>query len=297
MPDIAPPALRLTDRVIRVRAQNPSRMTGSGTNTYLVGQSDLYIIDPGPDLDDHFHAILNAIPPLASVRGILVTHPHIDHTALVPKLSAHLQVPVYGYGPAGTGRSATMTALTHLGLSGGGEGTDTAFRADITLRHGDRLPCDGTEIIIHHTPGHMGEHLCFEFAGDLFSGDHVMGWSSSLISPPEGDMGCYMASLNALAQRSWSRFYPGHGEAIEQPNTTVQELRAHRLQREAEILSCLAHKPGTAATLVSTIYTDLAPALHSAAARNVLAHLIDLHRRNVIGSDDPINQNAIFHLH
>lgn len=289
-------AVALSDHVIRLRANNPSPMTGSGTNTYLLGQRDLYIIDPGPDLMDHFHAILAAIPPKAVPRGILVTHPHLDHTALVPKLSAELKVPVYGFGPAGSGRSDTMSALARSGLSGGGEGTDNAFQVNVALRHGDVIPCDGRQIFVHHTPGHMGEHLSFDDAGTLFSGDHVMGWSSSLISPPEGDMGCYIASLRDLAQHQWSRFYPGHGEPITQPHTRLEALLAHRLQREAEVLACLKRAPNTAAGLVRAIYTDLAPTLHAAAARNVLAHLIDLHRRNEIGCTDPISQTTIFHV-
>lgn len=286
----------LTEQVIRLRANNPSPMTGSGTNTYLIGQNDLYIIDPGPDLTEHFHAILAAIPTKAVPRGILVTHPHIDHTELVPKLAAMLKVPVYGFGPAGSGRSETMSALTRSGLSGGGEGIDTTFRVDLALRHGDIVPCDGKQVTVHHTPGHMGEHLSFEHEAALFSGDHVMGWSSTLISPPDGDMGCYMASLRGLLQHRWSRFYPGHGEPIAQPHARLEALHAHRLQREAEILAGLNRAPNTATDLVRTIYTDLAPSLHGAAARNVLAHLIDLHRRNEVGCDDPISLTTIFHL-
>jgi glyoxylase-like metal-dependent hydrolase (beta-lactamase superfamily II) len=137
-------------------------------------------------------------------------------------------------------------------------------------------------IEVIHTPGHMSNHICLALGDTLLSGDHVMAWSTSLVSPPDGDMGAYMASLHKLAKRTWRRFLPGHGEAVEDPAARLEALIAHRVGREASVLAALAQGPATASALTKTIYTDLAPTLHGAAMRNVLAHLIDLQSRGKV---------------
>lgn len=179
-----------------VRADNPSPMTGAGTNTWILGQDRLVVIDPGPQDAAHLAAIAGVIAG-RPVEAILVTHAHLDHSALVPDLVRLTGAPVLGFGVAKAGRSPLMQALAATG-QGGGEGRDDAFVPDACLYGGQILPLAGMQIGVIHTPGHMSGHLCFAVGDALFSGDHVMGWSSSLVSPPDGDMGAYIASLRRL---------------------------------------------------------------------------------------------------
>ena len=210
-----------------IRADNPSPLTGTGTNTWLLGQGEVTLIDPGPDLDSHLAAIL-ALTRDERITRILVTHAHLDHSALTRRLVAATGAEVLAFGPANSGRSATMTALAAEGLTST-EGADTSFAPDRTLRDGERLPLGDTTIEALHLPGHMGCHLGFAVGETLFSGDHVMAWSTSLVSPPDGDMADYMASLRRLAARRWSRMLPGHGPAIEDPSARLTYLIDHRL--------------------------------------------------------------------
>ena len=263
----------------RIRANNPSPMTQSGTNSYLIGTGQLALIDPGPDLADHRAAILAALQPDEQIEVILVSHCHLDHTALVPALAAQTGAKVLAYGPASSGRSAQMQRLASAGLTGGGEGLDFDFRPDATLRDGDIIALGASRIEVLHTPGHTGCHLCFGVGDRLFSGDHVMGWSTSLISPPEGDMTDYMTSLRRLAAREWQQFLPGHGDTVPDPALRIADLVAHRTAREAEILASLTSGPMTPAEITARLYVNIPAALIPAAQRNVLAHLIDLTAR------------------
>ncbi|WP_227751445.1 MBL fold metallo-hydrolase [Tabrizicola oligotrophica] len=262
-----------------VRAANASPMTGTGTNSWLVGRGQVAVIDPGPDDPAHLAALLGQLAPGEEIVAILVSHAHLDHTALVPRLAALTGAPVHAFGTAGDGRSPLMQRLATEGLQGGGEGVDLRFTPEHRLTDGQALTLGGFTIETLHTPGHMGGHLAFACEGLLFSGDHAMGWATSLVSPPDGDMGAYMASLDKLAARRWQRMLPGHGEAVENPGQRLAELATHRRTREAQVRAELARAPGTAAELAARIYTDTAPALLPAAARNVLAHLIDLSER------------------
>ena len=282
-------------QVRRVRAANPSAMTGTGTNSYIVGTGHVAIIDPGPDDPAHLSALLTALHPDEAVSAILVTHAHLDHSALAPRLSAQTQAPIHAFGPAQSGRSNTMKSLVKMGLTGGGEGVDTGFSPDHFLADGQEINLGGLKITALHTPGHMGGHLCFACRDILFSGDHVMGWASSLISPPDGDMGAYMASLDRLLTQVWQQMLPGHGESIDDPTARLRELIAHRRQRESEVLTALATAPGTAAQLAGRIYTTTPAQLIPAAARNVLAHLIDLTERNLAQPEGAIGANTVFH--
>lgn len=268
-------------KVQTLLAPNPGPFTGPGTNTYLLGQDRLVIVDPGPDLPAHEAALLEALAG-RPVEAILVTHAHLDHSALAPALAARLGAPVLAFGGASAGLSPAMRALAAQGLTGG-EGADRAFVPDQTLTEGQALTLAGLEIEVLHTPGHMGNHLCFALGDLLMSGDHVMGWSSSIVSPPEGDMGDYIASLRKLATRTWGRLLPGHGPEVAEPAARLAALLDHRLAREAAILQALrAQGPASAETLALRLYTDTPAALLPAASRNVLAHLIDLQGRGAV---------------
>ena len=282
--------------VVRLRAANPSAMTGSGTNTYVLhGPTGAVVIDPGPALPAHLAAILAEVGG-QPVAAILLTHAHLDHSALCPALGAATAAPVLAFGAADAGRSAVMQQLATEGMAGGGEGVDAAFRPDRLLRDGEVLALAGVQIEVLHTPGHMGGHLCFGLGGVLFSGDHAMGWASSLVSPPDGDMGAYMASLAKLARRDWALMLPGHGEAVATPALRLAELTQHRCDRETAIIAALTDGPLTARQLADRIYTDTPTALLPAAARNILAHLIDLHERNITDSPPPLGAEVKFHL-
>ncbi len=267
--------------VRRVVAGNPSPMTERGTNSWIIGSGAVVVVDPGPDLPGHLVALLAAIGG-ARVEAIFVTHSHLDHSGLAPALSRATGAPVLGFGPSGAGRSAAMAVLEAQGLTGGGEGIDRAFRPDGVLGNGAVWRGAAGEVRALHTPGHMGNHLCLMWEGVGFSGDHVMGWASSLVSPPEGDLGDYMVSLDRLAAAGPVRLMPGHGAVVEDPAARIAALAAHRRAREGEILAALAAGATDVASVVVAVYRDVPPALHPAAARNVLAHLVDLHGRKVV---------------
>lgn len=256
-----------------VRANNPSPLTGPATNSFLIGTDEVAVIDPGPDDPAHIQAILEAAE--GRISHILVTHAHLDHSAGAPRLAAATGAPVFAFGPGDAGRSPAMTRLAAQGTVAGGEGMDTAFAPDVRLAHGDVLTGPGWSLTALHTPGHMGCHLSFALEDAVFCGDLVMGWSTTLISPPDGDLVDYFRSLDLLAGLGPARLYPAHGDPVEAPLPRLAELAAHRRTRSAQILAALDHAPGTAAELAARIY-DVSPALMPAATRNVLAHLIAL---------------------
>ncbi|MGB1208925.1 MAG: MBL fold metallo-hydrolase, partial [Paracoccaceae bacterium] len=267
----------LSDGLRRIVAPNPSAMTFRGTNTYLLGHTDLAVIDPGPDSAPHMRAILAAVQPGQRITHILVTHAHLDHSPLARALSQVTKAPVLAFGDAQSGRSAVMQHLAQGGMLGGGEGIDTAFCPDHSLADGDVISGPDWQITALHTPGHMGNHLCFAWGDILFCGDLVMGWASSLVSPPDGDLTDFLASCRRMRARLWRIAHPGHGAPLFDPAARLNWLIAHRLQREAAILEALTQGPATAATLARAIYTQTPRALLPAAERNVLAHLVDLY--------------------
>ncbi|MGL5012650.1 MAG: MBL fold metallo-hydrolase [Paracoccaceae bacterium] len=269
-----------------ILAPNPSMMTGPGTNTWLLGQGGVAVIDPGPAIPAHLDAILAALGPGECITHIFVTHNHLDHTALAPRLAAATGAPTYGFGRAGDGRSALMQSLAARGLADGGEGIDTTFSPDIRLTDGQVVETAHWQLRALHTPGHAATHLCFAHGRRLFSGDHVMGWSSSLISPPDGDMAAYMASLAKLGNQDWDAAYPGHGTPVENPNARISALAQHRLQRESALLAALTTQPLSITALTEAVYHDVPPNLHPAARRNVLAHVIDLLARGLVTCPD-----------
>ncbi len=324
----------VVDAVRRLLAPNPGPMTGPGTNAYLVGRRRLALIDPGPDDPAWIAALLGAASGPDAIAAILVTHAHRDHTAAARTIAARSGAPIYGFGPAGAGRSDSMArfaAIAPPDALGGGEGIDPAHRPDRLLADGAAVaPADPSEdwrLRAIHTPGHTSDHLCFALerahggaraqsdeangddgAGDdgagaatgvVFTGDHVMAWSTSLVSPPDGDMGAYLASLERLRARrdgpTPDRLYlPGHGPAIEDPAARLDALIAHRRGREAQILDALDAGPASAEALARRVYADLDPGLLGMAARNVLAHLVDLTDRGVVEIGDDAAGALIF---
>ncbi|MEM1374411.1 MAG: MBL fold metallo-hydrolase [Pseudomonadota bacterium] len=282
----------LAPELQRLRAPNPGPLTGTGTNTYLVGGGPFAVIDPGPDLDPHLDAILRATG--GAISAILVTHSHLDHSALVPRLTRATGATVYAFGPSGAGQSAVMAALGD-GI-GGGEGADPKFCPDIRVAQGEVIDVGPDRFTAHHTPGHFGNHLCFEWRDALLSGDHVMGWATTLVSPPHGDLTDFMSSCARLADVSARIFYPGHGEPVTEPGERIAELLAHRRSRETQILAALKASPGTAGEITARVYTDVAPALWPAAERNVLAHLIDLAGRGIVAHGGHLTAESTFSL-
>lgn len=284
----------------RVLAPNPSPMTYRGTNTYLLGETDLAVIDPGPitspNNDPHLMAILDAVRPGQKITHIIVTHSHIDHSPLARPLAAATGAPIYAYGDTFAGRSPVMTKLAADGLAGGGEGVDLHFVPDIIVEDGGEIASAGWALRAIHTPGHYGNHTSFAWNDALFCGDHVMGWASSLVSPPDGDLSDFMASCARLKRSSWRVFHPGHGAPITDPAARLDWLIAHRLGRESDILAALADGPARAYDLATKIYTETPPALLGAATRNVFAHLVDLTGRKLVSPTPNLSAEAIFHL-
>ncbi|MCU9848625.1 MBL fold metallo-hydrolase [Defluviimonas sp. WL0024] len=264
-----------------VLAPNPSPMTLHGTNSYILGEGEVAVIDPGPADPAHLAALLGALAPGERVSHIFVTHAHLDHSPLARPLAEATGAPVLAFGDARAGRSALMERLAAGGGLAGGEGVDAGFAPDIRLRDGETVEGAGWTLRAVYTPGHMGNHLSFAWQDTVFCGDHVMGWASSLVSPPDGDMGAYMASLARLAATGARRLYSGHGDPIPDAQARIAALAAHRREREAAILGALSRGPADAASLAAMIYTDTPAPLMRAAARNVFAHLLDLMEKKI----------------
>jgi len=262
---------RLGPALRRLLAPNPSPFTYTGTQTYLVGARDVAVIDPGPDDPGHVERLLAAVAPLG-VAAIVCTHTHRDHSPASRALQAATGAPIVGCAP--------------LVLDDEGPRADEAFdrdyRPDRILADGERIEGDGWTLEAVATPGHTSNHLCFAWDGALFSGDHVMGWSTSVVAPPDGDMAAYMASLDKLLARPERVYYPTHGPAIEDAHAHVRRLVAHRREREAQILGRIEAGEGRIPAIVADLYRDVDPRLHPAAERSVLAHLIDLAARGLV---------------
>ncbi len=250
----------------RIVAPNQGPYTFRGTGTYVVGHGKVAVIDPGPDLPEHVDALLDALRG-ETVTHILVTHTHRDHSPAAARLKAATGAPTFGFGPHGTA-GETVEA-----------GADLEFTPDVRMGDGDAVEGPGWRLEATHTPGHTSNHLCFALPQEraLFSGDHVMGWSTTVIAPPDGDMAQYMRSLDRLLGRDDVVYWPAHGGPIREPKIHVQALIAHRRARRAAILAALGHGSARPDELVPTVYgPDLDPRLVHAAARSVLAHLIEL---------------------
>ena len=261
--------------IARVLAHNPSAFTYCGTQSYLIGTDEVAVIDPGPDLPEHLDALEQAIGR-RPVAAIMCTHTHRDHSPAARPLSERTGAPVIGCAP--------------LALETVGPRADASFDGDYSpdriLQDGEQLDVDGKPVIAVATPGHTSNHLCFSYRGALFSGDHVMGWSTTVVVPPDGDMAAYMESLDDLRKRDDRIYYPAHGPAVTNPQQYVRHLVGHRMQREKQILALVAEKPRPIPDIVANAYPGLDPRLTAAAAGSVYAHLLDLERRGLVQQQD-----------
>lgn len=275
-------AQRLSPMISRVLARNPSPFTFKGTGVYIVGADgarDVAMIDPGPLLDEHVEALKRALEG-KRLTHILVTHTHSDHSPAAEPLKQWSGAPTYGFGPHGSGKRARDAAA---GRDAGErvkveEGGDRAFVPDIVVRDGDRIEGAGFTFECVYTPGHTSNHMCYALTEEeaLFTGDHVMGWSTTVVTPPDGDMAEYMASLRKLLARDDRILYPTHGAPIREPKPFLEAYIEHRLEREAQILACIRDGLSTIPEMVARMYADVDKRLHPAASRSVLAHLIQL---------------------
>ncbi|MBB4121542.1 MBL fold metallo-hydrolase [Martelella radicis] len=275
--------VRIADGVFRLTAKNPSPFTFHGTNGYLIGQTSLTIIDPGPDIEGHFDIWIKAIAG-RKIDRIALTHTHLDHTPMAHRLRAATGAPILAFSPHRAARPL------HEGEENAfSESSDTALVPDITVADGERFEADGFVLQAVHTPGHTANHLSFALEGTpyLFSGDHVMGWSTTIVAPPDGAMGDYMASLEKLLARPESIYLPGHGGPVNAAHGFIRGIRSHRLMRERAILERLAAGDETIAEMVRVIYRTTNPALHGAAALSVLAHLEALVERGSVSTEGP----------
>jgi glyoxylase-like metal-dependent hydrolase (beta-lactamase superfamily II) len=289
--------LALTEGLRVITCGNASPMTFTGTQTYLLGEAEVAVIDPGPADPAHLAAIETALEG-QTISHIIVTHSHVDHSPLAAILSAKTGAPVYGFGPADAARSKLMSQLAAEGNLGGAEGIDTDFAPDILVADGEEIKGAEWALAAIHTPGHLSNHLCFAWDGNdsLFSGDHVMGWASTLVSPPDGDLTAFMASLKTLQNRPEHTYYAGHGAPLFEAHNMLDYLLAHRLGREDQIMARLQSAPRTVAELTADMYADVNPLLHGAASRNVLAHLIDLFERGLVLPEGVFSADARFKL-
>jgi len=273
--------LRVADGVRLILAPNPSPMTERGTNTYLLGSGDVTVVDPGPLIPAHLNAIRAGLGPSERIAQILVTHSHKDHSPAAQPLAEATGAPILAFGDSNAGRSTHMQALSHDEI-GGGEGVDMTFCVDQCLPDGAEIEAGGQRLLAIHTPGHLGNHMCFQWDDLLFTGDHIMGWAPSLVSPPEGDLTDFMASLDRVERLGAMPYFPGHGAPIADGLSRVQDLRRHRLGRETAIRLAVTKGARTLDAITRAVYTDVPPALLPAATRNVLAHVIDLNTRAIL---------------
>ncbi|OCW55649.1 MBL fold metallo-hydrolase [Hoeflea olei] len=276
-------AVPVAKDVLRVTAPNQGPLTFHGTNSYVVGSGTLAVIDPGPEDESHWQALTAAIAG-RPVSHIFVTHTHRDHSPLAARLKAETGAQIVAEGPHRAARPLHAGEVNPLA-----ESSDMAFRPDIAAGHGERISGDGWEIETLHTPGHTANHAAFALAntGTVFSGDHVMAWATTIIAPPDGSMGDFMASLDMLSDRDDSAYLPGHGGPVREPRQFVRALKTHRRMRERAILARVEKGDRLIADMVKAIYRDTDPRLHGAAALSVLAHLEDLVSRGEVITDGP----------
>lgn len=273
---------RVSPLVRRLTAPNPGPFTYKGTCSYILGAGDVAIVDPGPDDPRHIAALLDAVRG-ERLRYILVTHTHRDHSPGARALKAATGATIAGCAAYETPRDILVTGP---GLDAS---HDTNYAPDHVLTEQDRLDLGGATVRVLETPGHTANHLCFELSEEkaLFTGDHIMGWSTTVIAPPDGSMTDYMASIERLRARDDAIYWPGHGDPVREPQRYLRALAHHRRAREAAILQRLSEGDATIPAMVARIYESVDKRLHGAAAMTVFAHLEDLVARGLVDSEGP----------
>lgn len=264
----------------RVVAENPSAFTYMGTGTYIIGHGEVAVVDPGPMIGAHVEALLRALEG-ETVSHILITHTHSDHSPAAKPLKALTGAQTYAFGPHGAGQKHVSDDVQVE------EDGDMEFVPDVEVRHGDIIEGDGWTVECVYTPGHTSNHMCFALQEEkaLFSGDHVMGWSTSVVSPPDGNMEQYMASLRLLLERDDKIYWPTHGPAIKDPKPFVRAFIAHREDREQQILAQLEAGRTRIQDMVPIMYSAVDKRLYPAAARSVFAHMVHLVARGLVRVD------------
>ena len=275
--------------VRRIIAENPSPFTLYGTGTYILGYGEVAIIDPGPADGAHIAKLLEALEG-ETISHILVTHTHMDHSPGCRLLQAHTDAKSYAYGPHGAGKLEQGVPVE--------EGGDMDFEPDELLRDGDVLTGGTWSVECVYTPGHTSNHMCYQLRESkaLFTGDHVMGWSTSIISPPDGDMGAYITSLERLLERDDAVYWPTHGPCIDDPKPHVRAFVEHRLARERQIMGCVRQGVHRIEDMVPMMYTELPEFMYPAAARSVLASMERLVHNGALKADGGIQLDAAYQL-
>jgi glyoxylase-like metal-dependent hydrolase (beta-lactamase superfamily II) len=279
---------QVSPMIRRVVANNPGPFTFTGTGTYIVGSGSVAVIDPGPDMDDHLEAILDATRG-ETVSHIFVTHNHIDHSPLSRPLAARTGAKIYACAHPGVPTDSAVRLEA---------GDDRAFAPDVGLCEGGVVEGEGWTLEAIPTPGHTSNHICYALHEEnaLFSGDHIMGWSTTVISPPDGDMADYFRSLALIRSRNFQTLWPTHGPPILEVDQFIQAYTDHRRDRERQILSALAQGPASIKTIVPVLYAAVDPRLHPAAAHSVLAHVIQLVAEGRVLSDGSPNLDGLLSL-
>jgi glyoxylase-like metal-dependent hydrolase (beta-lactamase superfamily II) len=268
----------VTPLIHRVLTNNPGPFTFKGTGVYIVGGKDVAVIDPGPNDPQHVEALKRALAG-KNVTHILVTHTHADHSPAARPLKEWSGAKTYGFGPHGSGKAEDGVAME--------EGGDRDFVPDVRVKDGDIIEGNGFTFECVYTPGHTSNHMCFALKEEaaLFTGDHIMGWSTTVVTPPDGDMAQYMASVRKLIARDDKILYPTHGAPITDPKPFLAAYLEHRLEREAQIIACIRDGLATIPDMVARMYADVDKRLHPAASRSVLAHLIQLEQEGRVVKD------------
>ncbi len=305
----------------RIVCRNPSKFTFYGTGTYVIGRGDVAVVDPGPRDDAHIEALLRALDG-ERVRHVLVTHTHGDHSPASAAVADATGAPVLGFGPhpvdarseqdddSGEENGAEVSGTFGNGVEGTdddpddpgnnpthsastqGHHSDVDFEPDVALQHSEIIDGPGYTVEALHTPGHISNHLCFALREEhcVLSGDHVMGWSTTIIPPPDGDMAAYLESLRLLLDRPGEeRLYPTHGGPVDEASEYISTLYRHRLDREAGIIGQLRKGPLSATQIVAELYAAIDRKLHKPAARSVVAHLRKLREE---GRARPVDRTA-----
>lgn len=274
----------------RVIANNPGPFTFVGTGTYIIGRGQVAVIDPGPDMPEHLDAILEATKG-ETITHILITHHHADHSPLAGPLKERTGATIYGCAVASSETAEDSTIKTEAGH-------DLSFKPDVSVCGGATIKGAGWTMEAIPTPGHTSNHICYALKEEnaLFSGDHIMGWSTTVITPPDGDMADYFASLDRVRERGFATLWPTHGAPVRDVDAFIGAYIAHRRQREAQVIKAVGEGLTTIRQMVPVLYAEVDPRLHPAAARSVLAHLIDLTERGVVTAPGGAGPDAVYSL-